>query len=127
MPQLDVSFMTLDPMLADSFRVDRRQDTVGTNGRTTATPYKTWPCQRGVVTQENPADLIRNDVGQMVPRIIFIATKFALQGAIVGFQPDTVTWNGTTYTVKQVLPYSRFGAGTYEVLAEATTAMNTKQ
>lgn len=126
MPDLDVSFLTCDPMLADTFDVKRRTDTVGTNGRTTSTP-QTFTGVTGVVTQQDPADLMRRDDGQMVPRLIFVASIFAFRGASTGYQPDQIIWNGTTYTVKQVYPYSRFGQGMYEVVAESMNAMDAPQ
>ncbi len=132
MPLLDVSFMTDDPMLADTFDVTRRLDVVGSNGRTTPTTEQTFTGVTGVVTQQDPADLMRRDDGQMVPRLIFVASSFAFRGASrlangTGYQPDQITWNGTVYTVKQIYPYSRFGAGTYEVVAESTSAMDAPQ
>ena len=127
MPRLDVAFMTRNPMLADCFDVTRRNDVIGADGRTTPTPVKVFKGVRGVVTQESPADLIRRDDGQFVPRLITICTTFQVRGEVVGEQPDLVTWNGTMYLVKHVLPYSRFGHGTYEVLAESMTAVDTPQ
>jgi hypothetical protein len=41
--------------------------------------------------------------------------------AITAQAPDIITWNGMDYLVTQVLPYSRFGAGVYEVHADAMT------
>jgi hypothetical protein len=127
MPDLDVSFMTTDPMLADTFTVVRRNDVVDQRGRTTPTTTATTPNVVGVVTQQDPADLMRRDDGQMVPRLIFIATMFQVRGASTGLQPDQILWNGTTYTVLQVYPYSRFGRGTYEVVAEAMNATDSAQ
>lgn len=127
MPQLDVSFMTSDPMLADCFDVLRRADVVGANGRTTITVTDTFEDCLGVVTQQDPADLMRNDDGQMVPRSILVCSTFAFRGASAGYQPDLIKWNGTSYVVTKVYPYSRFGAGTYEVVATSMTATDTAQ
>lgn len=126
MPQLDVSFVVNDPMLADTFKVSRYAETIDSHGRstTTATPLGT---KTGVITQQDPADMIRRDDGQMAPRLIFIATKFALRGVVAGYQPDVITWNGSDYKVKQVFPYSRFGQGTYEAIAESMQATNSPQ
>ena len=127
MPRLDVAFMTKDPMLADCFDVLRREDVVGVNGRTTPTVVKTFQRVRGVVTQQDPADLTRRDDGQMVPRLIQVCTTFAVRGVVTGLQPDLISWNGTQYLVKQVYPYSRFGHGTYEVVAESMMAVDVPQ
>jgi hypothetical protein len=122
MPQLDVSFMTADPMLADTFTVTRRQDVVNSKGRTTPTVTAVFEDVMGVVTQEDPADLIRLPDGQTVPRKIMVCTSFAARGASTGYQPDVITWDGSDYMVTKVLPYSRFGAGTFEVIAQSTAA-----
>lgn len=127
MPLLDVSFMTSDPMLADTFTVTRRTDVVDDKGRTTPTTVATFNDVVGVVTQQDPADLMRRDDGQMVPRMIFVASTFLFRGATAGFQPDIITWNGTAYTIKHVMNYSRFGAGTVEVIAESGNAMDAPQ
>ncbi len=122
MPSLDVSWMTTNHMLADTFDVIRRSDPVDNYGRTNPTAVQTFSGITGVVTQQDPADLMRRDDGQMVPRLIFVASTFAFKNASAGFQPDQIVWNGTTYTVKQVYPYSRFGPGSYEVVAESMNA-----
>lgn len=118
MPQLDVSFMVSDPMLADGFTVTRRLNSMGTNGRVTATEDEVFDDLLGVITQQNPSDLIRTEDGQRIPRRIFIASQFQFIALAPGSQPDWVTWNGTVYTVTECFPYSRYGAGFYEALAE---------
>lgn len=127
MPLLDVSFMTSDPMLADVFAVTRRTDVVDDKGRTSPTTVEVFPNITGVVTQQDPADLMRRDDGQMVPRMILVCSTFLFRGATTGYQPDVITWNGTAYTVKQVMNYSRFGGGTVEVVAESMQAMDNPQ
>jgi hypothetical protein len=124
MPQLDVSFMTADPMFADTFTVTRRADVVGPKGRTVPTITGVFPDQIGVITQQDPAELMRNDDGQLVPRLIFVATTFLLRAATKGFQPDIITWDGCDYLVKHLLSYSRFGGGTIEAVAESMQAMD---
>jgi galactose-6-phosphate isomerase len=127
MPDLDVSFMTVDSMFADTFDVARRSDPVNNKGRTVPVTTQDFLGVTGTVTQQDPADLMRREDGQMVPRMIFIATPFQIRGASTGIQPDRITWNGTVYTVVQVYSYSRFGAGIYEVVAEAMNATDTAQ
>lgn len=128
MPQLDVSFMTSDPMLADTFRVTRRVDAM-LKGRTVITPDEIFEDVVGVITWMDQADLIRLPDMQYVPRLIRCATSFALRGASKDadgntFQPDLITYLCEQYAVTQVLPYSRFGGGTYEVVATSMTAMD---
>lgn len=126
MPQLDVSWVVTDPMLADSFSVTRRQETVGANGRPTITPT-VFPNLVGVVTQSEPTTLQRDDDSQTVPRAISIVTKFAARGATTGYQPDLVTWDSQDYLVTDCIPYRRFGAGFYEILAASENAMDQPQ
>jgi hypothetical protein len=121
MPQLDVSFMTMDPMFSDLFTVIRR-DEVLVNGRA-ATRETHYPDTVGVVTYE-PVSFERREDGQMAPRTIFVATKFQMRGIGPGVQPDLIVHNGTTYQVNQINPYSRFGQGFYEVTASSNTAVD---
>lgn len=126
MPMLDVSFVTMDPMLADTFSVKRQEQAISDKGRveTTETLFENLT---GVVTQQDPSDLMKRDDGQFVPRSIFVASKFAFRNAVEGFQPDVIIWHGTEYWVKQVYAYSRFGLGFYEVVASSQTAMDQPQ
>lgn len=118
MPLLDVSFMTVDPMLADCFNLNRRLNIVHSNGRVMAEPDQRFENCLGVITYQDPADLIRTEDGQSIPRRIFIATKLQLIGAGPDYQPDEIEHNGCLYTMTQVFPYSRYGAGVYEGIAE---------
>jgi len=139
MPDLDVSFVVSDPMVADTFTVTRRIETVGTDGimvPSTST-ITTFPGTAvplcGVVTQEEPAELMRNPEAQLAPRVIFVASTFQFRGLAQSadgqttWQPDLINWNGSTYVVKKVLPYSRYGAGTYEVVAESMSQPDVPQ
>lgn len=117
MPDLDVSFVLDDPMFSDTFAVCRRPETL-VDGRTVV--GEQWFSNvEGVVTQESPADIMRREEGVMVPQRIFIATRFRMYKAAVGYQPDKIRWNGTDYYVESVLPYSRYGEGFYEVIASS--------
>lgn len=118
MPLLNVAFMTTDPMVADCFDVRRRLNVVGLNGRVSAEPDQLFQGMLGVVTQQNPADLIKTEDGQSIPRRILICSPFQFIAIAPGQQPDEVTWNGTVYLVTESLPYSRYGEGHYEAIAE---------
>jgi hypothetical protein len=112
-----------DPLLSQGdFTVVRRTEVVGTNGRTSTTD-ETFPNVKGIVTQQDPADLMRREDGQLVPRSIFVATAFPMRNAAVGAQPDRIIWDGTSYLVKQVMPYRR--SGLFEVVASSDTAVDT--
>lgn len=123
MPQLDVSFVVSDPMLADTFSVIRNSEVIDAKGRQSTVPT-TFPNLVGVVTQNDPADLLIRDDGIMTPRNISVCSRFAFRGPAPGFQPDVISYQGTHYKVKHVLSFSRFGKGTYEALAESTTAID---
>lgn len=118
MPLLDVSFVLDDVMLADTFDVQRRLNTVGSNGRVTATPDEVFLGVGGVVTQQSSSDLMRTEDGQTIPKRIFIASRFQFMAVTSTNQPDEVTWDGVVYTVTSSLPYSRYGSGFYECVAE---------
>lgn len=118
MPLLDVSFMVEDPMLADTFDVRRRLNIIGDNGRVTALPDEIHTGLIGVITQQDPSDLIRTEDGQTIPRRIFVASRFQMIALGPDRQPDEITWNGTVYTAVHSIPYSRYGAGFYECIAE---------
>ena len=131
MPDLDVSFVVSDPMVADTFTVTRRVELMGTDGVmvVSSSSITTFPGSSiplcGVVTQEEPAELMRNPEAQLAPRVIFVASTFQFRGlaksadGLTTWQPDLINWNGSIYVVKKCLPYGRYGAGTYEVVAES--------
>lgn len=123
MPDLDVSFVLDDGMFSDGFTVTRRTDTIDAKGRTHSTDTLI-PDLYGVVTMESPADLMRADSSQMMPRKIFVASRFRLRGPSTGYQPDVINWNGGNYTVVNVLPYTRYGEGFVEVIAESMVAID---
>lgn len=143
MPLLDVSWVTQDPMLADVFSVTRRTDAVGSDGVTVPTPVQSFLAQVGVVTQQDPAELMRRDDEQHVPRRIFVASTFAFRGAsaspdgLTQYQPDEIRWpvdplgadlpETTVYRVVQVYPYSRYGRGMHECVAESQRAVDVPQ
>lgn len=123
MPQLDVSEVLFDPDLADTFTVIRQAEAVNDQGRTVLTPTQ-YPRIVGVVTATSPADLLRRDDGQMMPRKISVVTVFRLRGPAPGFQPDQIVIDGVTFTITEILPFSRFGRGFVEALATSMNALN---
>lgn len=117
MPELDVSFVLDDAAFSDSFDVCRRAEVL-VDGRTTVSE-QWFRGVEGVVTQESPSDIMRREEGVSVPQRIFIATRFRVYKAAIGYQPDKIRWNGSDYYVESVLPYSRYGDGFYEVIASS--------
>ena len=126
MPQLDVSFVVLDPMLCDTFALVRRTETMDGNGRPVITSTVIQN-QLGVITPEDPSDLQRDDDSAQVARVINLVTKVAVRGVSVGYQPDLISWAGTDYLVTSVKPFSRYGAGFSEVVAKSMNATDIPQ
>ncbi len=122
MPWLDVSNVLLDPEFCDTVSITRRADVVSANGRSeiSGTVFDAY----GVVTIVDPSKLTRFAEGQYIPRAISFITKSRLNSAVTGFQPDQITWNGAVYTVNDVQPYTRYGAGFVEVLALSQNAQD---
>ena len=114
MALLDVSLDTMfDPNFLDGFVVNRRQEVVGNNGRSslTITPYNA----QGVVTSSSPNEMEKLDGYQIGNRGISIVTNFQLQGEVTGYQPDVIVWRGDNYVVKHIDYYPQFGSGFYQV------------
>ena len=117
MPMLDVSFVLHDPMFEDEFQLRRRLDVVLDNGRTQPMLDRVTT-EYGVVLHQDPADLIKTEEGQTIPRRIFVACQTLLIAEAPGQQGDEITWNGERFIVTSSLTYSRFGEGFYEGIAE---------
>lgn len=122
-PFLDVSDITLDPDLADSVNVIRREAVVNAYGENTTPAPVRFDDIVGTVTQASPNDLMRaipdyTAAGQ----VISFVTPFRLYGpakdGLQRFQPDLIEWNGDIYIVKVLEPYTRFGAGQVQALCE---------
>lgn len=118
MPLLDVSFVLDDPTLADTFDLQRRIESVGTNGRVSIVLGDLLVGCLGVVTQQSPGDVMRQEAGMSVPKRIFVASRTQFIALAPGLQPDEITWNGAVYAVESVFPYSRYGSGFYECVAQ---------
>lgn len=125
---LDVSDVLLDPEIAQTFNVTRREQTIGFGGRTVITTTALNNVV-GVVTSASPNDLERLDDNQRMGRHLSIVTKTRLYGPALAangdqFQPDYITWYGDTYIVKDVAPYPQFGAGFIQVIAGSVDAID---
>lgn len=128
MPDLDVSFVVSDPMLCDFVRVTRiigdSTQGIDQKGRATLATEQYFDNVPMVLTHEAPNMLDRGPDYDVTPKKIFGATSFAIRGESTGYKPDVVTWGATDYMVVQVLPYSRYGAGTYEFVAQTFQAVD---
>lgn len=132
MPMLDVSDIVVDPDLADTFDVIQRAESVdpGT-GRSSSTRVMTAGVV-GVVTLQDPADLMRGEDSDQAPRLIFVASAFRFRSISTDegqqYKGDIIVWpptgqpGSTEYTVIKVYPYSRYGTGITEVVAKSMNA-----
>ena len=123
MPFLDVSDITVDPDFADRFTVVRRQETVDGFGRA-GVSERLFHKVVGVVTIGSPNDLDRKEDYQNFTRSITVVTRFAVQGAVTGYQPDIIEWRGTRHLVKHSAPYPQFGKGFYQVECSSMANMD---
>lgn len=123
MADIDVSEVLFDPDLADMFDVVRKEETVNEQGRSTIKERR-YQDIVGVITAQSPAELLRRDDGQMMPRKYVVVTVFRLQGPGKGYQPDDIWLDGQRFTVTEVLPYSRFGSGFVEAIVTSMNASN---
>ena len=114
MPTIDVSDLTEDPDLADTFTVLRRQQVTGTNGTISVTTT-TYPNVVGVVGPSGDNSLARQAAFETQGKSIQVITKFRLRGATreAGnvYQPDVVVWGGDNFLVVSVSDFTQFGVG----------------
>lgn len=132
MPMLDVSDVVMDPDLADVFDVIQRREAIDPEtGRSSVVETPNLAVV-GVVTMENPAELMRAEDRDMAPRLIFVASTFRFRNVGsengVQYKGDIIVWppvgesGSTRYTVIKVYPYSRYGNGITECVAESMNA-----
>jgi hypothetical protein len=111
------------PFLADTYKVIRRTQTLGDNGRMTAS--SALPVGRGgVVTMAGKGDLMLLDDSQRAENVISIVCQQELRGPTPGGLPDLIQWAGGTYRVIKTLPYPRFGQGWFKALAASTSNLD---
>ena len=123
MADLDFSDILVDPDLVDTFTVVSRVETVDAYGEASTTDTTT-PGVIGVVKPAKPADLQILPESQRMGRHITIVTKHRLQGPSSGKQPDEIQWGGDTFLVKEILPYTHFGAGFVKAIAGSIDSLD---
>ena len=127
MPLLNVSDLLVDPDLADTFTVIRRQEAVSSETGRASVSEQSFTGIVGVVTVQSPNDLERREDYQMMTRSLSVVTRFqlygAVRGAVQGYQPDLILWRGTRHLVKHVDPYPQVGQGFYQI--ECSSMANT--
>jgi galactose-6-phosphate isomerase len=117
MPLLDVTEILTDPDFWEGGLVCVRQrQTIGTDGlannQQIPIPFG------GVVTQVKGNVLNRDAAGEIITGSILIITRFRLQDGKSGSSADIVQRQTRSYTVKEVLPYSKYGLGFVEATCE---------
>jgi hypothetical protein len=114
MPMMDLSEVLTDPMLLDSFAVNRRTQTVDDFG-IASTSTQPFAGLYGVIYPSEENELKRLPDLQIQSKAITVITMFALRGeseaASTEYAPDVVVWNGDNFLVRKVEDYSNFAAG----------------
>ena len=124
MPLLDVSELMTDIDFCERDLICVRQMQTVTSGGiavNTGTPIRFT----GVVTNVKGYMLERNGVGELITGSILICTRFRLQDGKLGFTADIVQRGDRSYTVAEVLPYSRYGRGFVEATCELRPLLGT--
>lgn len=120
MPLLDVAFVALDPMFATRFSVERRDTTVDVYGVGQTSSVVTAGVIGTIVPASN--NLERRDDSSSSARGIDVYTKHRLRTSSETCQPDRIVWQGETYTVTGVDPFTHLGVGFVRARAEVQRA-----
>ena len=126
MPEIDVTYVLLDPEIAgEQLTVLRRVQTVGTNGVTVVTETTVMPKPFGSVRPTGDNSLVREDAYQQQAKSIRVVTNFRLRGesndGASDYQPDVLVWHGSRFLVRTIEDYSQYGAG---MIQADCTSMN---
>lgn len=109
MPYSDVTDAMLDPEVAESFTVHRRQESINTYGESVVTTRNITVY--GVVTSGSSDALARTPEGQHEPHLITVHSPLRLVSAAVNQQPDIVIWRNRSFVVTRTFDYSHYGRG----------------
>lgn len=128
MPSLDVND-AFGVEFLDAIIVERRPETVDITGRS-RTPGTTTITTSAVVCQAGPNDLARLPESDSMGKVISIVTPFRLRGPAKdgsgqNWKPDVVRWLGGRFVVRLVEPYTGYGRGFVQALAESMTLIDT--
>jgi hypothetical protein len=116
-PLLDVVDVITDPDFCDTeLTYKRSSEIVNDQGRAVLTSNTSGFA--GVVTNDKGALLQRGVDAERIKDTVLIVTRTILRAAGVNVSADIVTSDGKSYTVTQILGYSRYGRGFVEVIAE---------
>ena len=120
MPMLDVAFVALDPMFATRFSVERRDTVVDDYGVGQTSSVVIAGVIGTLVPSSNNVE--RRDDSSSSARGIDVYTKFHLRTGDATQQPDRIIWQGETYTITGVDPFTHLGAGFVHARAEVQSA-----
>lgn len=117
MPDIDVTFVTLDSMVAgETFTVVRRQEVVNAYGESVLTESHVDAV--GSIQPTGDNSMAREEAYTNQANSIRVITTFMLRGASKSggliYQPDLVYWNGGYYIGKSESDYSHYGRGFIE-------------
>jgi hypothetical protein len=119
--ELAIEVLT-DPDFLSAFTIQRRQEVIGDNGRTSIIPV-VIPAL-GIVAPEGENSLKRTeDYGLTVKTLVIITLTF-LTDSKSGYLPDFIDWAGNRYVVKEVSPYANYGSGFYQAHCESTEQLD---
>lgn len=124
MPRLDPTRALSSPYLASKFTVIRRPNTVSPTGVVVIGPTERLE-GIGIITFPSASRLQREDAYQIQGKMISVATKTRLYGAMRDkagqqYQPDIILWRGDHYQVVSVDDWTNFGAGFVNALCAST-------
>lgn len=130
---LDPSIMLLDPQLSSTFDVVERVQSVSDLG-VVSVASKIRQGIDGVVTPAKPNDLRRYDDNERGNRAIVVFTNYRVNGAVrapygnppVQRQPDHILWEGDKFLVREVMPWTKYGAGWVRVLATSIDSIESE-
>jgi hypothetical protein len=125
MALLDVSELLFDPDLCDLVTVTRRTATVSTDTGRAGFTTTVFPNVVMFVLIADPSDQQRSPEATNIPRAIDVVTNFRLHGPSEGQLADVITYMGSDYTLTEIKPHAKWGAGFVKGKATSMNASDT--
>lgn len=127
-PFLNVDDVLLDPMFTSEFNVVRREERIDAHGRSAVVPTLI-PSVYATMCESSGNDLLRLPEDQRMGRNYSLVSQFKFRGPAevqgTNWQPDVVLWNGDTFVVKHVSPYTQYGAGFTQTIIGSMDSVDT--
>jgi galactose-6-phosphate isomerase len=124
MPTLDVSDVVICVEFSDRFDVIRRPETISQTGRS-VTSQVTVPGLLGTIYPTDNNSLVRQADYELGRKTLTVATKYPLQMAAPGYQPDLVLYRGNQFVVSSIKDFSAYGEGFIEAECSSIIAIDT--